>query len=84
MLLSRFCAADYRDYGIIGIKVHRITRIHNRMLRTKFDEKLLQLVEEDDQVNVPSLCTNANTTTDSIICEQQTGISSPVPACPAK
>ena len=85
LLLSRFCAADYRDYGIIGIKVHRITRIHNRMLRTKFDEKLLQLVEEDDQVNVPSLCTNANATTDPIICEQQTGVPGvPVPACPAK
>ena len=54
------------------------------MLRTKFDEKLLQLVVEDDQVNVPSLCTNANATTDPIIGEQQTGVSSPVPGCPAK
>ena len=78
LLLSRFCAADYRDYGIIGIKVHRITRIHNRMLRTKFDEKLLQLVEEEDQVNVSNLCTNF--TTDPTTCEQQTGVSSPVPA----
>ena len=42
LMLSRFCTADYRELGIMGIKVHRITRIYNRMLRLRFDDKLSQ------------------------------------------
>ncbi len=38
---------------MVGIKIHRILRVHNRGLRTLFDETLNQLVEEDDIANNP-------------------------------
>ena len=47
-MLSRFCSADYREHGIVGIKVRRIIRVHNRILRSRFDEKLLSIVDEAD------------------------------------
>ena len=28
--------------------MHRITRVHNRILRTRFDEKLDQILDRDD------------------------------------
>ena len=48
LVLSRFCAADYKDYGILGIKIHRITRVHNRMLRSRFDAAFSSHVDDDD------------------------------------
>ena len=48
LVLSRFCAADYKDYGILGIKIHRITRVHNRMLRSRFDDAFATHVDDDD------------------------------------
>jgi len=45
-MLARFCAADYRHLGITGIKIHRITRVYNRMLRSRFDEKLAKKSSE--------------------------------------
>ena len=35
-------------FGIIGINVTRVTRIHNRFLRNRFEEKLEQLVDLSD------------------------------------
>ncbi|KAK0052192.1 leucine-rich repeat-containing protein 9 [Biomphalaria pfeifferi] len=43
LVLSRFCAYDYRNVGVVGIKIHRIIRIHNRMLRTRFDKSISAL-----------------------------------------
>lgn len=40
LMLSRFCAADYKELGIQGVKIHRITKVYNRMLRFRFDEKM--------------------------------------------
>ncbi|XP_013396331.1 leucine-rich repeat-containing protein 9 [Lingula anatina] len=48
LILSRFCAVDYREFGIQGIMIHRITRVHNRILRTRFDDKLSTLLDDDD------------------------------------
>ncbi|CAG5119813.1 unnamed protein product, partial [Candidula unifasciata] len=45
LVLSRFCAYDYRDLGVVGIKIHRIIRIHNRMLRTRFDKSIIAITE---------------------------------------
>ncbi|XP_005098353.1 leucine-rich repeat-containing protein 9 [Aplysia californica] len=47
LVLSRFCAYDYRDLGVVGIKIHRIVRIHNRMLRTRFDKSIINLTESN-------------------------------------
>ena len=38
----------FQGLGISGIKVHRITRIHNRILRTRFDDKLDLILDRDD------------------------------------
>lgn len=37
-----------KAFGIIGINVTRVTRIHNRFLRNRFEEKLEQLVDLSD------------------------------------
>ncbi|CAK8686447.1 unnamed protein product [Clavelina lepadiformis] len=47
LVLSRFCAWDYKGYGVTGIKMHGITRIHNRVLRARFDDKV-HLAGSDD------------------------------------
>ncbi|XP_048590343.1 leucine-rich repeat-containing protein 9 isoform X2 [Nematostella vectensis] len=52
LVTSRFCAGDYMDRGITGIKVHRITRVHNRILRTRFDEKLDQVLDKDSIIDL--------------------------------
>ncbi|KAL3874482.1 hypothetical protein ACJMK2_037491, partial [Sinanodonta woodiana] len=46
LVLSRFCAADYREHEIVGIKIRRIIRVHNRILRSRFDEKLTSIVDD--------------------------------------
>jgi hypothetical protein len=46
LVLSRFCASDYKELGIEGVKVQRVTRIYNRMLRVKFDERVNELQTE--------------------------------------
>lgn len=48
LVLSRFCASDYKDHNITGIKIHRIIRIHNRMLRTRFDDVLSSIVDDPE------------------------------------
>ncbi|XP_056616186.1 leucine-rich repeat-containing protein 9 isoform X3 [Triplophysa dalaica] len=40
LLLSRFCAWDYKTHHINGIKINRIIRIHNQALRLRFQDKL--------------------------------------------
>ncbi|XP_030628203.1 leucine-rich repeat-containing protein 9 [Chanos chanos] len=48
LLLSRFCALDYKPYGISGIKINRIIRIHNRALRHRFEDKLHTLLANQE------------------------------------
>ncbi|XP_070181590.1 leucine-rich repeat-containing protein 9-like isoform X2 [Littorina saxatilis] len=45
LVMSRFCATDFRPHGVLGIKIHRIVRIHNRILRARFDKKLIGVTE---------------------------------------
>uniref|UniRef100_A0A8B9JS32 Leucine-rich repeat-containing protein 9-like n=1 Tax=Astyanax mexicanus TaxID=7994 RepID=A0A8B9JS32_ASTMX len=40
LLLSRFCALDHKPHNITGIKINRIIRVHNRVLRLRFEDKL--------------------------------------------
>ncbi|XP_062619612.1 leucine-rich repeat-containing protein 9-like isoform X3 [Saccostrea cucullata] len=58
LVLSRFCATDYREHGIAGIKIHRILRVHNRMLRKRFDDRLTGIVDSIEGEYFPS---NRNT-----------------------
>ncbi|XP_028821542.1 leucine-rich repeat-containing protein 9-like isoform X2 [Denticeps clupeoides] len=48
LLLSRFCACDYTRHGVTGLKVHRIIRIQNRALRSRFEDRLHSLLASSD------------------------------------
>lgn len=48
LLQSRFVAADYADLDITGFRVTRVTRIHNRLLRNRFEERLEAIVNVND------------------------------------
>lgn len=54
LVLSRFCATDYKEHGIAGLKIHRILRVHNRMLRKRFDDKLTGIVDNTEGEYFPS------------------------------
>jgi len=40
LLHSRFFERDFHAMGIKGVKVHRVTRVHNRFLRNRFDKRM--------------------------------------------
>ncbi|XP_053784833.1 leucine-rich repeat-containing protein 9 [Desmodus rotundus] len=48
LILSRFCAWDFRTYGITGVKVKRIIKVNNRILRLKFEDKFQKLLDNED------------------------------------
>lgn len=48
LVTSRFVAADYAELGIGGLRVTRVTRIHNRHLRNQFEQRLEELVSTAD------------------------------------
>ncbi|XP_025062921.1 leucine-rich repeat-containing protein 9 [Alligator sinensis] len=48
LILSRFCAWDFKVYGITGVKINRIFRVHNRILGLKFEEKLQMLLDKEN------------------------------------
>lgn len=48
LVRSRFNPDSMSHLGICGISVSRVTRIHNRYLRNKFEDKLEQLVDLTD------------------------------------
>ncbi|XP_044915928.1 leucine-rich repeat-containing protein 9 isoform X8 [Felis catus] len=48
LILSRFCTWDFRPYGITGVKVKRIIKVNNRILRLKFEEKLQKFLDNED------------------------------------
>ena len=48
LVRSRFHSEQMKYFGIQGITVTRVTRIHNRFLRNRFEEKLEQLVDLSD------------------------------------
>ncbi|XP_028935145.1 leucine-rich repeat-containing protein 9 isoform X3 [Ornithorhynchus anatinus] len=47
LVLSRFCAWDFRAYGITGVKINRIIKMHNQVLRLKFEEKFQVFLDND-------------------------------------
>ena len=40
LITSRFVQSDYRAHGVTGVRVNGVTRIHNRFLRNRFEEKM--------------------------------------------
>uniref|UniRef100_A0A8C3T2G8 Leucine rich repeat containing 9 n=1 Tax=Chelydra serpentina TaxID=8475 RepID=A0A8C3T2G8_CHESE len=47
LILSRFCAWDFKAYGITGVKINRIIRVHNRILRMIFEEKFQMFLDKE-------------------------------------
>ncbi|XP_026635089.1 leucine-rich repeat-containing protein 9 isoform X2 [Microtus ochrogaster] len=48
LILSRFCTWDFRAYGITGVKVKRVIKVNNRILRLKFEEKFQRFLDNED------------------------------------
>ncbi|XP_036887666.1 leucine-rich repeat-containing protein 9 [Sturnira hondurensis] len=48
LILSRFCTWDFRTYGITGVKVKRIIKVNNRILRLKFEDKFQKFLDNED------------------------------------
>ncbi|KAM4663517.1 LOW QUALITY PROTEIN: leucine-rich repeat-containing protein 9 [Discoglossus pictus] len=48
LILSRFCAWNFKAFGISGLKINRIIRVHNRILRLKFEDKLQEYMDNED------------------------------------
>ena len=52
---SRFSPSDFHSAGISGLSVTRVTRIHNRFLRNRFEDQLDALVDTNDNAYKRSL-----------------------------
>ncbi|XP_072284222.1 leucine-rich repeat-containing protein 9 isoform X2 [Pyxicephalus adspersus] len=48
LILSRFCAFNFKPFGISGVKINRIVRVHNRILRSKFEDRVQDYLEGED------------------------------------
>ncbi|XP_013926947.1 PREDICTED: leucine-rich repeat-containing protein 9-like [Thamnophis sirtalis] len=48
LILSRFCAWDFKVYGITSLKVNRVIRVHNRILRLNFEEKFQKFLDKEE------------------------------------
>ncbi|XP_058511526.1 leucine-rich repeat-containing protein 9 isoform X2 [Ochotona princeps] len=48
LIRSRFCSRDFRAYGITGLKVKRVIKVNNRILRLKFEEKFQKFMDCED------------------------------------
>ncbi|XP_069888543.1 leucine-rich repeat-containing protein 9 [Dipodomys merriami] len=51
LILSRFCTWDFKAYGITGVKVKRVIKVNNRILRLKFEEKFQSFIDRADLHN---------------------------------
>ncbi|XP_038193767.1 leucine-rich repeat-containing protein 9 [Arvicola amphibius] len=54
LILSRFCTWDFRAYGITGVKVKRVIKVNNRILRLKFEEKFQRFLDHEDTHDLES------------------------------
>ncbi|XP_077320515.1 leucine-rich repeat-containing protein 9 isoform X1 [Lithobates pipiens] len=48
LILSRFCALNFKTFGISGVKINRIVRVHNRILRSKFEDRVQDYLDGED------------------------------------
>ena len=49
LVRSRFFAADFEPFGIKDVRITKVTRVHNRYLRNRFEDRLDQLVDTSNQ-----------------------------------
>jgi Leucine-rich repeat (LRR) protein len=55
LIKSRFFASDFKVLGYSSLNVHRVTRIHNRYLRNRFEKRLDEAVDTSDNAYKRSL-----------------------------
>jgi len=48
LVLSRFCSKDYEQFDVVGLHIHRITRVVNRSLKLRFDDALRSYLDDDE------------------------------------
>ena len=51
LLFDSFLSNFFKAYDITGIKIHRITRVHNRVLRVAFDEKVTAFLAKNEETD---------------------------------
>lgn len=39
---------DYKEEGVVGVRIHRISRVQNRILRNRFEEALAEITDVDE------------------------------------
>lgn len=44
LLKSRFFHRDFLPLGVVGVRINRVTRIHNRFLRNRFDARMADVL----------------------------------------
>lgn len=49
--MSRFCSLDYAAKSISGIRIKRVIKVTNRVLISKYEEKILVNVDENEYIN---------------------------------
>eukprot|EP01061_Rhynchopus_euleeides_P005092 TRINITY_DN14333_c0_g2_i1.p1 TRINITY_DN14333_c0_g2~~TRINITY_DN14333_c0_g2_i1.p1 ORF type:complete len:1537 (+),score=690.35 TRINITY_DN14333_c0_g2_i1:257-4612(+) len=49
LVKSRFFSLDFEPFGIKDVRVTKVTRLHNRYLRNRFEDRLDQLVDTSNQ-----------------------------------
>eukprot|EP01063_Lacrimia_lanifica_P008591 TRINITY_DN15672_c0_g1_i1.p1 TRINITY_DN15672_c0_g1~~TRINITY_DN15672_c0_g1_i1.p1 ORF type:complete len:1553 (+),score=713.90 TRINITY_DN15672_c0_g1_i1:108-4766(+) len=49
LVRSRFFADDFEPFGVKDFRITKVTRIHNRYLRNRFEDRLDQLVDTSNQ-----------------------------------
>ncbi|NWX82753.1 LRRC9 protein, partial [Nothoprocta pentlandii] len=47
LIESRYCFWDFRSYGFSGVKINRVFRVHNQILRLKYEEKFQMFLEKE-------------------------------------
>uniref|UniRef100_A0A4W3GU67 Leucine rich repeat containing 9 n=1 Tax=Callorhinchus milii TaxID=7868 RepID=A0A4W3GU67_CALMI len=52
VISSRFCIWDFKTLGVTELKINRIVRVHNRILRLKYEEKIHALLNKDGTSNM--------------------------------
>ncbi len=50
LLRSRFYKKDFAGLGVRGLRVHRVTRVYNRHLRSQFDARMAAVVKSHPQL----------------------------------
>eukprot|EP01060_Flectonema_neradi_P000041 TRINITY_DN1003_c2_g1_i2.p1 TRINITY_DN1003_c2_g1~~TRINITY_DN1003_c2_g1_i2.p1 ORF type:complete len:945 (+),score=163.98 TRINITY_DN1003_c2_g1_i2:87-2921(+) len=49
LVRGRFCAADFAPFGISGIRITKVARVHSRFPKNRFEDRLDHLIDTSNQ-----------------------------------